>query len=188
MKILKSWIQDHIVEKLPSDDIITSAFILKSSEVEGIEKTKDINGNDDTIFDIKVLPDRAHYMLSHRGVAYDLATILGLTLKSSPLVESAPNKTNSLDIKINSNLCRRYNATLIENISITSSPLWLKYRLEAIEARSINSIVDATNYAMFDSGQPLHAFDADKVVGSITVRFANTGEKITIFHYDFFTI
>ena len=179
MKILKSWIQDHIVEKLPSDDIITSAFILKSSEVEGIEKTKDINGNDDTIFDIKVLPDRAHYMLSHRGVAYDLATILGLTLKSSPLVESASNKTNSLDIKINSNLCRRYNATLVENISVSPSPQWLKYRLEAIEARSINSVVDATNYAMFDSGQPLHAFDADKVVGSITVRFANTGEKMT---------
>ena len=81
MKILKSWLQDHIVEKLPDDDAIISAFILKSSEVEGFEKTKDPSGNEDTIFDIKVLPDRAHYMLSHRGVAYDIAAILGLTLK-----------------------------------------------------------------------------------------------------------
>ena len=180
MKILKSWLQDHIVEKLPDDDAIISAFILKSSEVEGFEKTKDPSGNEDTIFDIKVLPDRAHYMLSHRGVAYDIAAILGLTLKPIETVTSfSSDVSNELDIKINSGLCRRYSATLIENVSVSPSPQWLKYRLEAIDARSINTIVDATNYAMFDSGQPLHAFDADKVNGPIVVRLANIGETMT---------
>ncbi|MCX6719004.1 MAG: hypothetical protein NTZ38_01355, partial [Candidatus Taylorbacteria bacterium] len=67
MKVLKSWLQDHIVEKLPSDEAIVDAMTLKSSEVEGVLKV-----GDDTVFDIKILPDRAHYMLSHRGVAYDL--------------------------------------------------------------------------------------------------------------------
>lgn len=173
MKILKSWLQDHIVEKLPSDEKIEQALILKSSEVEGIEKIK-IDGKGDTVFDLKVLPDRAHYMLSHRGVAYDLCAVLGLTLRIEKVV--LPKNGKDISVKIESDLCNRYSATLITNIINTSSPEWLKNCLEAIGSRSISVIVDATNYAMFDTGQPLHAFDANKVQGGITVRLAKDGE------------
>ncbi len=171
MKILKSWLQDHIKETLPSDEKIVEALTLKSSEVEGVEKA-----GDDTVFDIKVLPDRAHYMLSHRGVAYDLCAILNLTLKPQKL--EIPKEGSDISIKVESDLCRRYSALLVTNIANTASSEWLKNRLEAIGARSINALVDATNYAMFDTGQPLHAFDADKVVGGIVVRLAQEGESI----------
>jgi phenylalanyl-tRNA synthetase beta chain len=175
MKVLKSWLQDHIVETLPSDEKITEAFVFKSSEVEGVEKIK-VNGVDDTVFDLKVLPDRAHYMLSHRGVAYDLCSILGLNLKQENIV--LPEKGEDIKFTIESDICKRNTATLITNIKNGNSPTWLKERLEAIGARSINFIVDATNYATFDTGQPLHAFDKEKVKGSLSVRFAKTGETI----------
>lgn len=180
MKILKSWLQDHIEETLPSDEIIEQALILKSSEVEGLEKviTVDEKGNkiDDTVFDIKVLPDRAHYMLSHRGIAYDLCAVLNFTLKNKTI--ELPTLGNDVKIKVESDLCPRYSAVSITNIINSTSPEKLKNRLEAIGARSISRIVDATNCAMFDTGQPLHAFDADKVVGGITVRLAKEGEEI----------
>jgi phenylalanyl-tRNA synthetase beta chain len=180
MKILKSWLQDHIEESLPSDEIIEQALILKSSEVEGIEKvtTVDEKGNkiDDTVFDIKVLPDRAHYMLSHRGAAYDLCAVLNLTLKNK--IAELPKTGNDVKVRIDSDLCTRYSAVLIKNISNGISPEKLKNRLEAIGARSINRIVDIANCAMFDTGQPLHVFDADKVIGGITVRLAKDNEEI----------
>lgn len=175
MKILKSWLQDHIEETLPSDEEIVDALTLRSSEVEGIEKIQ-IEGMEDTVFDIKILPDRAHYMLSHRGVAYDLCAVLNLTLKKAKL--ELPKIGKDVIVKIESDMCLRYTAVLINNITNTVPPVRLKNCLEAIGARSISTIVDATNYAMFDTGQPLHAFDADKVVGGITVRFAKDGEII----------
>ena len=181
MKILKSWLQKHIVETLPSDEQIEQALILKSSEVEGIEKIKLTFDNkviDDTVFDIKVLPDRAHYMLSHRGVAYDLCAVLNLNLKQDE--EILPIKGEHIKVNIETELCSRYTATSITNIANSSSPEWLKNALEAVGARSISGIVDATNYAMFDTGQPLHAFDADKVSGSLTVRMAKEGEEIQL--------
>lgn len=179
MKILKSWLQDHIEETLPSDAVIVEALTMKSSEVEGVEKVK-IGGKDDAVFDIKTLPDRSHYMLSHRGVAYDLCAILDLTLKTEQLeiLHEMDRNKNSISVAVESELCRRYVAVSIKNISNKSSPEWLQVRLEAIGARSINAIVDATNYAMFDTGQPLHAFDAEKVVGGIVVRLAREGEII----------
>jgi phenylalanyl-tRNA synthetase beta chain len=175
MKVLKSWLQNHIVENLPSDEKIAEAFTFKSSEVEGIEKVR-VNGVDDTVFDLKVLPDRAHYMLSHRGIAYDLCAILGLTLKKQEIV--LPEKGEDIVFNIQSDICKRNTATLITNIENSDSPIWLKERLEAIGARSINFIVDATNYATFDTGQPLHAFDKEKVKGSLYIRFAKEGESI----------
>ncbi len=181
MKILKSWLQKHIVETLPSDEQIEQALILKSSEVEGIEKIKVDSENgavEDTVLDIKVLPDRAHYMLSHWGVAYDLCAVLNLNLKGNEVMLT--EKGNDVKVKIETDLCNRYTATHISNIANNTSPTWLKNALEAIGSRSINGIVDATNFAMFDTGQPLHAFDADKVVGGITVRMANDGEEIQL--------
>jgi len=178
MKILKSWLQEHILEKLPSDEKITEAFTLKSCEVEEVSAY----GESDTVFDIKVLPDRAHYMLSHRGVASDLCAVFGfneyLTLRKDTYVDLEQN--NKIVVDVRSDLCVRYTATLITNINNTESPEWLKYKLNAMGARSINAVVDLTNFLMFDMGQPLHAFDADKVSGPIVVRLASDGEKVQL--------
>ncbi len=85
MKVLKSWLQDYIEETLPNDEKIIETLTLKSCEVEDYQKVETIGKDgkkiDDAVFDIKVLPDRAHYMLSHRGVAYDLCAILNLNFK-----------------------------------------------------------------------------------------------------------
>lgn len=177
MKILKSWLQDHIEDKLPSDEIITDSLMMKSSEIEGVDGVT-VDGKSDTVFDVKVLPDRAHYMLSHRGVAGDLCAILGLKLRLE--AAKVPNIGTDVKVEIKSENCNRYSAILIKDIKNEESPKWLKDRLEAIGARSINIVVDATNYAMFDTGQPLHAFDADRVVGGIVVRSADDGEEIEL--------
>jgi phenylalanyl-tRNA synthetase beta chain len=157
MKYSYRWLQKHIEETLPQvsslkDTIIFHAFEVESEEVVG----------DDTILDIKVLPDRAHDCLSHYGMARELAGLLGLTLKLytyAPLPETAL----SLSVEIQSPLCRRYIAIKIDNVSIKASPQWLKEALESIGARSINNVVDATNYVLFDRGQPVHAFDTAKI-------------------------
>ena len=144
-------------------------------ELDGMEKK-----GDDTMLDLKVLADRGHYCLSHRGVAGEVAAITGL---SRAVAKTPENPTNASVAKpvvsIVDEECVRYIARRIEGVAVGESPQWLRERLAAIGQKSINSIVDATNYVMFDIGQPLHAFDADKVVGGITVRTAKAGEKIT---------
>ena len=144
---------------------------------------------DDFILDIDVLPNRAHDCLSHLGIAREIGAILDLKI-NPPKARSAFRREkikskerkakNSLEIEVSEpNLCRRYTAVAVENVKVKDSPKWLKERLLAIGQKPINNIVDATNYVMFELGQPLHAFDADKVEGKIIVRKAKTGERIT---------
>jgi phenylalanyl-tRNA synthetase beta chain len=172
MKVSYNWLSQYFNEKLPTPEKLAELFTFRFSEVEGIEKV-----GDDTILDVKVLPDRAHYALCHRGVALEVSAITGLQ-KMSPKITAPSVSKTTRSIKVESKLCRRYTARVIEGITVEPSPQWLKDRLEAIGQRSINTIVDATNYVMFDTGQPLHAFDADKVNGSIVVRLAKEGEKL----------
>jgi phenylalanyl-tRNA synthetase beta chain len=174
MKFNRDWIQDHIEETLPSDQEIVDVLNMKSSEVEGSEKVGNF-----TIFDVKVLPDRAHYMLSHYGMAYDLSACLGLHVRELTKFPYSKKSTDKIAVKIDEmRYCKRYSATYISNIKNGDSPEWLRSRLQSIGQRSINLIVDLTNYVMFDTGQPLHAFDAKKVKGVITIRRANVGEKL----------
>ena len=133
----------------------------------------------DTILDIKVLPDRACYALSHRGVAYEVSAITGLKKKEVEYPAPEVKKvTRELNVRVEApELCQRYMARVVENITQKANP-WVKEHLEAMDQRSINPIVDGANIVMFDRGQPLHAFDADKVEGGIVVRMARKGEKI----------
>lgn len=176
MKISYNWLRTHFTEKLPSPVELAERITMRSSEVEGVETV-----GDDTVLDIKILPDRAHYALSHRGVAYEVAAITGLQrAKTDSFVPTVGHDKKIIVTNAAPELCRRYMGCLIENISVTESEAQLKNYLEAVGARSINSIVDATNFTMFDVGQPLHAFDADKIQGGITIRKATNGEKITL--------
>lgn len=133
--------------------------------------------DDDTIFDIKVLPDRAGDSLSHYGMAREIAGLLDLNFIASAY--TLPTASAEVSIDVQTEQCLRYAAVRIDGVSVTPSPAWLVKKLEAVGQRSINNIVDATNFILLDMGQPTHAFDADKVHGSIVVREAKEGEMIT---------
>ena len=144
------------------------------------------NPYEDYIISIGLTPNRSDAM-SHFGVARDICTWLNhhegsnikpiIRLKS---VEATPSKPCPINVTIeNQDDCRRYAGVYISGIHISSSPNWMQQRLKAIGQRPINSIVDITNYILHDTGQPLHAFDADKIKGS-AIRVKNLS-KGTIF-------
>ena len=175
MIVSKKWLQDFIEEKLPDTDKLVDGIIMHAFEVESVEKI-----GDDEALDIKILPDRNHYALSHRGIAKEICAIFGLTFKDIVPKKEFPT-SSELEIKIgDEKLCRRYCGAYIKNIKIGESPEWLKERLETIGQKSINNIVDITNYVMYGLGQPLHAFDADKLVGGITARAGKEGEVLSL--------
>lgn len=172
MKVSYNWLQQHIAEKLPEAHALADVITFHAFEVEEVSEI-----NDDVVFDINVLPDRAGDCLSHVGVAREIAGLLGLTLKKETY--TYPTETLALPIELQSDLTRRYIAIQINDVTVGSSPKWLKDKLETLGQRSINNIVDATNFVMLDSGQPVHAFDRAKIDGGIVVRLAKPGEQIT---------
>ncbi len=140
----------------------------------------------DTILELEITPNRPDCM-SVAGVAREVGAVLG---RSATLPASSPAETgepigDSAAVTIaDGDLCPRYTARLIRNVKIGPSPEWLAERVQASGARSINNIVDITNYVMFELGQPLHAFDADLLARdeggriSIDVRLAKEGEGL----------
>jgi phenylalanyl-tRNA synthetase beta chain len=129
----------------------------------------------DTLLELEVTPNRPD-LLSHRGMARELATLLKTPLlsKSIPLRPTAPS---SPAIRIESPAaCPHYTAVRISGVTVKESPAWLKQRLESIGLRPINNIVDVTNFVLHELGQPLHAFDSAKLTGNIIVRQATAGE------------
>ena len=173
MKISYNWLQDYFEEKLPEPEKISESIIFHSFEVEGMEKT-----GKDVIFDIKVLPDRAHDCLSHWGIAKEISAIFDLEIKEKKYKIFEPQSTK-LNIKIEDKKCLRYMGRIVKNIKIGASPDWLKEKLNALEQKSINNVVDAANFVMFDLGQPIHCFDLDKLENEkIIIRNAKKGEII----------
>ena len=174
MKISYNWLQNYFEEELPDPEKISEGIIFHSFEVEEVEKV----GND-TIFDIKILPDRAHDCLSHWGIAKEVSAIFDLKLKEKKIGIFKPKPTN-LKIEIQDEKCLRYMGRIVRGIKVGESPLWLKEKLNAIGQKSINNIVDSANFVMFDLGQPIHCFDLDKLASEkIIVRNGKTGEKLT---------
>jgi phenylalanyl-tRNA synthetase beta chain len=139
---------------------------------------------DDTIIEVdnKSLSNRPD-LWGVYGLAREISAFSNLKLKPySDFINEkacqASGKLEKLDVKVeDKELCPRYMAVKLKGIKVAESPLWLQKRLSAIGSRSINNIVDITNYVMFELGQPLHAFDAS-IVKSIVVRKANKNERI----------
>ncbi len=183
MKVSKSWLQTYFDTPLPATDELVRRITFGIFEVEGVEQV----GADD-VLDVKVLPDRSSYALSHRGIAKEISALLGVPLKKDPLHESLPSWDLSklLTVEVGKpDLCPRYMGAVMRGVTVGPSPEWLKRSLETLGQRSINNIVDATNYVMLNVGQPLHAFDLDKLAkdketARIHVRRAQDGEKITV--------
>lgn len=174
MKYSYNWLQRHSKEPLPPVNELIEKIIFHAFEVEEVETV----GND-TVMEIKVLPDRAADCLSHAGMAREIAGLLNLTFVPAPIDIEFPTEKLNIPIKIESDVCDRYCAVRIDGVKIGPSPDWLKDALESIGQKSINNIVDLTNLVLFDSGQPTHAFDTNKIQGGITVRAAKADEMIT---------
>ena len=129
----------------------------------------------DTIIEVEVTPNRPD-LLSHTGMARELAALAGIKCKSLDLGEPATLSDESL-IKLSApDSCPLYSAVKISGVTVGESPVWLKTKLEAIGLRPINNVVDITNYALHELGHPLHAFDAAKVDGALDIRMASNGE------------
>lgn len=135
-------------------------------------------GFDDVIFEINVTPNRAD-CLSHRGLAYELSALLDRPFKAAEITlpaAKAIESTVSVVLEA-SQACPRYSGLRIDGVQVGESPQWLKQRLENVGLRAINNIVDVTNYIMFDFGQPMHAFDFDKLQGGeVVIRHAKHNE------------
>jgi phenylalanyl-tRNA synthetase beta chain len=175
MKISLNWLSDYIKTDYSAEQI---AEILSDLGLpcEGMEKLAD-----DTVIDVEVTSNRGD-CLGYIGIARELAAATGkeLIMPKIELDESGKNVTEFAEVQIDEpDLCGRYTARIIEGLKVGPSPDWLRKRLEAIGMRSVSNVVDATNYAMMETGQPPHAFDYDKIAqGKIIVRKAHPGEQI----------
>ena len=129
----------------------------------------------DTILDLEVTPNRPD-LLSVTGIAREIATLTGKTLNFVRPAGSLPTDSGGIVVE-NAALCPLYTARRIDGVKVGESPDWLRAKLEAVGLRSINNIVDITNLVLLASGQPLHAFDADKLDGALKVRVAAEGEE-----------
>ncbi len=188
MKFSKKWLQEYIVENLPSEGVIKDTLNKKAFEVEDVifyPGLQDVNY--DVIFDIKVLPNRAHDALCHRGMARELCADFGYTCKEDMRVHKSEVLSDPaiaapyvaiIEAKNKRPVCTRFMSVRIDNIAVQESPLWLKEKLEAIGQRSINNIVDVTNYVQFAINKPMHAYDARSIVGTLRARLAQAGESL----------
>ena len=138
----------------------------------------------DTVLNLEITPNRVD-VLSHIGVARELAAKFGLEVKYPEVKASTENASNGdpliTGVEVSApEVCPHYTAFSIKGVKVGPSPKWLKAAIEATGQRSINNIVDVTNYVLHETCQPLHAFDAAKIKGGkLLVRMAGEGEAIT---------
>jgi phenylalanyl-tRNA synthetase beta chain len=136
---------------------------------------------DDLMIEVDLTPNRAD-CLSIAGMAQEVAVLNRIPLKK-PLITPISSQTQvSIDISLEASMaCPHYVGLMIENVDLSvSSPFWLTEKLRRSGIRSIDPIVDVTNYVMLELGQPLHAFDSEKICGNITVRYAKDQEKLLL--------
>ena len=144
----------------------------------------DLYTDGDTVLNLEITPNRVD-VLSHIGVARELAAKFGLAVKYPEVKASTENASNGepliSGVEVSSpEACPHYTAVSIKGVKVGPSPKWLKDAIEATGQRSINNVVDVTNYVLHETCQPLHAFDAAKIKGGkLVVRMASEGEKIT---------
>lgn len=183
MKVSRAWLQTFFDTPIPDAGELERTLTFGAFEIEGVEKI-----GTDTVLDVKVLPNRAHDCLCHRGIAKEFSVLCNIPLSRDPLAGELPifEQSTALTVTVEKeNACPVYQAAYLRGITVGPSPQWLKERLETLGQRSINNVVDATNFVMLELGQPLHAFDAQKLGDvdgskSIAVRMARSGESITV--------
>lgn len=169
----------HYLDGIPNPEKLSSVFLAHICEVEGVETR-----GEDTIYDLKITPDRGD-LLAYRGIAREVSVHSEAVLRAYAPKSTVSEISTKLSVDVrDSKTCARYVGRVVEGVDGRESPAWLREALEASGQRSINAIVDVTNFVMLELGQPMHAFDADKLSReangeiNVIVRQGEIGEKI----------
>lgn len=175
MKISLNWVNDYVDAGMDAPHI-AQILMDRGFPCESIEQV-----GDDWVIDVEVTSNRGD-CLGHIGIARELACAAGrpLRLPQVEYPESQTEASQKVSVEIaEPDLCGRYTARIIDGVRVGPSPDWMVRRLDAVGMRSVSNVVDATNYAMLECGQPPHAFDYTKIAeGRIIVRLARPGETI----------
>ena len=174
MKFSREWLADFVDLNDLSNEDLGRRFTEIGHAVDSIE-----SHGSDTVFDLEITTNRVDAM-SHLGMARELAAALGREARvpRSPSAPAASGAQTTIRIEA-PELCSRYTATVIRGIEVRPSPPTIQRRLESVGLRSINNVVDVTNYVMLALGHPLHAFDLDRLEGGrIVVRAGQKSESM----------
>lgn len=187
MKFSYNWLKE-LVPLTESPKHLAEFLTMRAFEVESITPPHKKRHGTDRALDIKILPNRVADASGHVGLAREIAALKGssITNHASRITENKKQKTaDFLKVKIETpGDCLRYTSRVMTGVNVGPSPAWLRERLEVCGLQSINNVVDAANYVMLELGQPLHAFDWDKLNTrrqqrkTIVVRRAKKGERI----------
>lgn len=174
MRLPVTWLKDTISFSFTPEKL-AEFFTMSGTAVEGID-----NKSGEPVLRLEITTNRPD-CLSLIGLTRELSALTGIKAKYPSILNAGLKKADrigrlSVAIK-DKKACPFYTVRLIENVSVASSPMDAQKRLDWVDARPISNVVDATNFVLFEMGQPLHAFDADKISGGIVVRRARKGEK-----------
>jgi len=175
MIVSYNWLQEYFKEPLPEPKSLGLLLNTRAFEVEGITTV-----GDDVSIDIDVQPNRAHDCFSHYGIAKEISTLTNQPYVELEFLNNTSTAANPITVTVEDARCVRYMSTYISAVQNSPSIELHSKKLQTLGQRSINTIVDITNIVMFELGQPVHVFDANKIVGNtIVVRAANEGEQLT---------
>lgn len=173
MRVSFDWLKDF-VQITATPEEVAARLTMAGLEVEGIE-----TADGDAIFEVNVTPNRPD-CLSMLGVAREVAAAFGLSLRIPDTHIGGALPASDITVEIlDPGLCKRYAGRVIKGVKVGDSPSWIKGRLDKCGIRSLNNVVDITNYVLFELGHPLHAFDAGRLFGG-RIRVAKTGDRGTI--------
>ncbi len=175
MKISLDWLREYVPVDLPVPELVERLTMI-GLVVEAVEER-----DGDTLLDIETYANRPD-TLGHLGMAREIAVMLGRPLveRSWPMTELDEPTTQLADVQIrDEKLCPRYCGLVVRGVTVGPSPDWLRRRIEAMGLRPVNNVVDVSNYVLFATAQPIHAFDFGKIGGGrIVVRKAQRGETL----------
>ncbi|MFH1778189.1 MAG: phenylalanine--tRNA ligase subunit beta [Candidatus Omnitrophota bacterium] len=174
MKIPYKWLKEYVSTK-ESVKNLSSMLTMAGLEITSIETI-----DNDTVMDIEITSNRSDW-LSITGVAREVAAISGAKFRIPELkLKYKAKKLSSFEVTVAAvKDCPRYSARLIQSVKVGSSPTWLALRLKSIGIRSVNNVVDITNFCLFELGHPMHLFDFDKISSrKVIIRKAKNGESI----------
>lgn len=188
MKVSHKWLNDRFFDgTLPAPEKVASLLTMNSFEIESVDRASDDVGGG-AILDVKILPNRSHDCLSHKGIAREIAVLLSKELSYVPekaKTDSSVSTVGAISLSIaDSTKCARATKRLVRDVKIEKSPKWLSDYLISLGQKPINNVVDCANFVMLETGQPVHTFDFDKIADTndgkknLTIRNAKGGEEI----------
>lgn len=173
MRLSLEWLKEFVDFSLTVDEL-NQRLTMVGLEVEGVE-----SADGDTVFEINVTPNRSD-CLSIFGIAREVSALLDIPIRMPEF--HIKNEIKGCDVRVrilDPDLCHRYAGRAIKGVRIAESPEWMKKRLERSGMRSINNVVDVTNYVLLEMGHPLHAFDMDRLKGKM-IRVGKAGKGRSI--------